>query len=128
MTLQDHVIKGSPEFVEGHSSLNVTNLLGLVVIGIVVVEMFLIYHVASCDHVFRRFCNCGWKLLIVSYHLAKLVDHRPGCSRDITDLIFHVTLQDHVIKELCEFMEGSSSLHIPTLPSLAATRIMIVDI
>ena len=27
--------------------------------------------------------------------------------QDIIDLIFHVTLQDHMIKVLIEFMEGS---------------------
>ena len=36
-------------------------------------------------------------------------DHRRCCSRDITDLTFHMTLQDHVIKWSCEFMEGSSN-------------------
>ena len=40
-------------------------------------------------------------------HLAKFGGHRSFGSRDITDL-FHVTLQDHVIKEPCEFMDGSS--------------------
>ena len=71
------MIKGSPEFMQGSSSLNVTTLSGLVVIGIVVVEMFLIYHMASSEHVLKRLCNCGWKFLIVSHHLAKSDDHRP---------------------------------------------------
>ena len=45
---------------------------------------------------------------MVSHHLAKFGGHCPLGSRDITDLIFHVTLQDHVIKEPCDFMGGSS--------------------
>ena len=42
---------------------------------------------------------CGWKLFLV--------------NNNITDLMFHVTLQDQLIKGLCEFMEWSSSLYIP---------------
>ena len=60
----------------------------------------------------------GWKLLIVSLH-SKFAGLRPYCSTDITGLIFHVTLQDHMIAGPCGFMEGSSSLHIPTLPSIS---------
>ena len=63
----------------------------------------------------------GWKLLIVSL-LSKFAGLRPYCSTDITGLIFHVTLQDHMIAGLCGFMEGSSSLsslYIPTLPSIS---------
>ena len=56
MRLQDHVVKGASEFVERGSSLNVTNLSGLVAIGIVVV-MFLINYLASRDHVFKELCN-----------------------------------------------------------------------
>ena len=69
-----------------------------------------------------------WKLLLLSHHLAKFGDHRPCCSRDITDLLFHVTLQDDVIKGLCEFMVGSSKLYIPTLLCLVATNIVAMDI
>ena len=58
MILHDHVIKGSSDFVEGSSSLNVTTLPGLAVIRIVVVEiMFLIYHMTSGGHVFKRLSN-----------------------------------------------------------------------
>ena len=52
------MIKGSSDFVEGSSSLNVTTLPGLAVIRIVVVEiMFLIYHMTSGGHVFKRLSN-----------------------------------------------------------------------
>ena len=35
-------------------------------------------------------------------------------------LICHVTLQDHVIKGSTDFMEGSSSLNVTSLPGLVA--------
>ena len=60
--------------------------------------------------------------------LCKFGDHRPCYSRDVTDLIFQMTFQDQVIRGLCKFMEGSSSLSIPILPSLMATDIVVVDI
>ena len=63
----------------------------------------------------------------MSHHLAKFDGHRLCCSRDITGLILHVTLQDHVINGLYEFMEGSFSLYISTLPNLVATGIVLVD-
>ena len=56
MISQGHVIKGSSNFMEGGSSLNVTTLPGLVAMGIVVM-MFLIYHVASHDLVLKGLCN-----------------------------------------------------------------------
>lgn len=73
--------------------------------------------------------GCGpLKLLILSNHFARFGGHRPRCSRNITDLIFHVILQNHVIKELCEVMEQSHPLHIPTLSRLVATGIVVVEI
>ena len=95
------MIKGFSDFMEGNSSFNITTLPGVIAIDIVVVEIMSLIQ-------FLFFNSC--------------------CSRDIIDLIFHVTLEDHVIKGLCEVMEGSSSLYIPTLPSLVATNIVVVDI
>ena len=58
MALQDHVIKGSSDFTKGSYSLNITTLLDLVALSVAVVgKIILIYHVASRDHVFKRFCN-----------------------------------------------------------------------
>ena len=45
-----------------------------------------------------------WKLLIEIHHFTKFGGHRPY-DKDITDLIFYETLQDHVIKEPCNFWE-----------------------
>ena len=44
MTLRDHVIKGSSDFMEGRSLLNPTILPGLVAIGILDVEIMLSIH------------------------------------------------------------------------------------
>ena len=49
---------------------------------------------------------------------AKFDGHTPCGSRDITYLICHVTLQDHVTKESFNFMEGDSSLYIIALLDL----------
>ena len=55
--------------------------------------------------------------LLITHHFAKVDGYRACGSRDITYLIFHVTLQDHVIKGSCDFMEGSSSLYATTARS-----------
>ena len=53
MNLQVH-----SDYMEVSSSLNVTILSGLVAMDIVVVEdIFLVYLVASRDHVFKSLCN-----------------------------------------------------------------------
>ena len=68
------------------------------------------------------------KILMEGPHFAKFGDHRSCVSRDITNLIIHVTLQEHIIKGPCDFVKGSSSVHISTLPSLVAIGIVLVDI
>ena len=44
---------------------------------------------------------------MVSHHIATFNGQAPYGSRYITYLIFHMTLQDHVIKRSCEFMNGN---------------------
>ena len=82
--------------MEKSSSLYVTTLSGLVTRGIVKVEMqfFTTYHVTSRDHAFIGFCDFmgGNHSYMVSQHFAYFSGHRPCGSRDIADLIFHVTL------------------------------------
>ena len=69
------------------------------------------------------------KFLTVSHHhLAKFSSHKPCSSSDTAAKIFYVTLQDHVIKESGNFVEGNSSLYIPTLPTLIAIDIVLMDI
>ena len=70
----------------------------------------------------------AWKPLEISHHLATFNGQRPYGDRDITYLFCHVTLQNHVIKESCDLMEGSSLLYIPTLQSSVAIDIVEVDI
>ena len=41
---------------------------------------------------------------------------------------FHVILQNQVIKESLDFMEGNSLLYVTTLPSLLALVIVLVQI
>ena len=55
-----------------------------------------------------------------------LGDHRHCGRRNITDLMFHVTLQDHVMKGFRNLWQGEANLS--TLPNLVAIGIMVVDI
>ena len=50
---------------------------------------------------------------VSTYHFAKFNGYRPYHSRGITSLICHMTLQDHLIRQSCNFVEGSSSSYIP---------------
>ena len=60
--------------------------------------------------------------------LVKFGGNRSCGSRDIADLIFHMSLQNHVTKGHCDFMERGFSLYIPTLTCLVALNIVVVDI
>ena len=51
-------------------------------------------------------------VLIETHQLSKYNGHRPCSNRDMTYLICHAPLQDHVIKESCNFMEGSCALRL----------------
>ena len=70
----------------------------------------------------------GLQLLIVSHHLANFRGLRPCSSIDTASKIFYVTLKDHVIKGSGDFIEGNSSLYIPTLPKLKVIAIVLMDI
>ena len=54
--------------------------------------------------------------------------HRLCGSSDTAAKIVCMTLQVHVIKGSGDFMEGISSLHVPTLPKLIAMDIVLMDI
>ena len=45
----------------------------------------------------------------------------------ITDLTFHVTLQDNVIKNSCDFVEGSSNVY-PSICGSMAIGVLVVEI
>ena len=76
---------------------------------------------------FKGLCYVLGGSFSLTHYLAKFVCHRPRGSRDITGLIFDVTLLGQAIKGSCDFMEGGSSLYIPTLASLVAISIVVVD-
>ena len=42
--------------------------------------------------------------------------------------MIYVTLQDHLIKGSGDFVEGNSSLYIPTMPKLIIIDIVFMDI
>ena len=66
-------------------------------------------------------------LLIISHHLTNFSGHGSHGSADNAAKIFYRTLQDHMIKGFVDFVEGSSSLHIPTLPKFLAIDIVLMD-
>ena len=54
--------------------------------------------------------------------------HRSIAIADITYVICHMTLQDHVIWGSFDFVGGSSLLNVTTLPHLVAIGIALVQI
>ena len=77
MTLQNHMFKGSCDFMERRVSLLVTTLSSLVAVNIlVVVIMYLIFHVILQEHLIIRsydFMNksCSRKVTILPSFMAK---------------------------------------------------------
>ena len=65
----------------------------------------------------------GRKLLTMSHNPAFLGGHWSNTSRHIRYLMRHVTPQNHVIERPSNFMRGSSSCYVTTLPSLVAIGI-----
>ena len=68
------------------------------------------------------------KLPIVSNHLAKFIDRRSFGSSGIAGRIIEVNLNGHVIKGFDNFIEGNSSLYIPTVPKLIVRDIVLMNI
>ena len=54
--------------------------------------------------------------------------HRPCGCRDTTDLIFLVTLQEHVVLCSCDLLGRSHSRQVSILPSFMAGGIVVVEI
>ena len=65
---------------------------------------------------------------MVSHHLAMFGGHWSSASGDVKYLTCHVTLKNYVIEGSVNFVSGSSSWYITTLPSLVATGIIAVQI
>ena len=53
--------------------------------------------------------------LLVSHHHEMFGGQCSSTSGDITDSIYHVTSQDHVIERSSNFVSESSSLYVATL-------------
>ena len=71
---------------------------------------------------------CRGKLLTVTYDNATISDHWSNAGVDIKYLTCHVTSRNQVMEELCNFMSGSSSLYLNTLPSLIDIGTEVVEI
>ena len=54
-------------------------------------------------------CLYGLKLLMVSHHSFKISSQRYCSSGNVSVLVCHVILQNHLIQSLCEFMGEKSS-------------------
>ena len=75
MTSQDHLIYESCKFLGGSSLGHVTTLTSLATIDIVKVEMFLIFHVTSSDHMCKRVYFTLW--------VEALQGKSPSCQIDV---------------------------------------------
>ena len=64
----------------------------------------------------------------MSHHLAMLDGHWSSAKGDIKYLACHVNLYNHVTEGSSNFLIGSSSSYITTLPSLIAIGIAVVEI
>ena len=60
--------------------------------------------------------------------LAMFGSHWSDASGDIKYLICHMTTQNQLIEGSSNFMSGSSSWHVTTLPSLETLDIVEVEI
>ena len=64
----------------------------------------------------------------MNHHIAMFGSHWSIAIADITYVICHMTLQDHVIWGSFDFVGGSSLLNATTLPHLVAIGIALVQI
>ena len=64
----------------------------------------------------------------VSYNSVKFGCHKHSGGRNIMLLVCHVVSIDRVIKEPCDFIDGSPSWYVTTLPDLVSMRIVVVEI
>ena len=67
-------------------------------------------------------------LLIISHPSVKFDTHRTRGNEFITFFICYMTLCDHVINRLCDFVDKRLSLEPTTLPSLVDIGLTEVEI
>ena len=123
------MIEGSCDFKERRSSLYATALPGLVTIGIVVVEMFLISHVNSRDYVFKGLCD------LMDWSFLWQVTNFPSFVAIALAVVVIQQLQHFIwpfkktwSKDLVTLWKGNPLLYISTLPKLIAIDIVLMDI
>ena len=68
------------------------------------------------------------KPIKISYHPANFTRHRHCSSGDIMVIVYHVILQDHVIKGSCDVMDRSPSRWVTILPSLVFINTLVLEI
>ena len=70
----------------------------------------------------------GWKPHLESNHLTIFGNHYFSTSGDKKYLMYHVTLQNYIIEGSRNFMGGSSTWYVTTVPSLVTIDIVVVEI
>ena len=66
---------------------------------------------------------------MIALPLGKFNDHRPCDRRDISCLLYHVTLRHHMVKRSCDYIEEKiSSFYVTTLLGLVTIGIVVVNI
>ena len=65
---------------------------------------------------------------MMSHHLAMFGGHWFNAKGDMKHLICHVTSKNHVIGRSSNFMSGTSSWYVTTLPSLVVIGVVIVKV
>ena len=89
-------------------------------------DLLIIY---NCLRVFvysEKICNFCWKPTPKSQ--TKAGDDLGVCVLNLQIEYEKSKSLGHVIKGSCDFMEGSSSLYVTTLPGLAAINIVVMEI
>ena len=91
--------------------------------------MKFICYVTSRDRMVRSICDFAemWPL-IISHPSVKFDPHRSGEKEFIAFLICYMTLCDHVINKLWDFMDNGPALEPTTLSNLVAISLAVVEI
>ena len=86
---------------------------------------FLICHEIPGNTSLKGFLALLLKILILGLHHVILGGHSSSAGGDITHLICHVIPKDHLLEGSPNFLKGSSSLYVTTLPSLVTKGIVV---
>ena len=78
------------------------------------------------DHLIKALYDFMEKSPSSLFAPTKFVGHKHCCSGDILVLVYHVTLQDHVIKGRCHLMGRSQSRSVIILQNLVVMATLVV--